>query len=153
MIIAKDGNSTTLALALTTCLANATVMYHRTHGFHWNVVGADFPEWHDKFGEIYEDVYGSIDPLGENIRKIGAFPPFRLQELSARATVADGGVMGNDPQTLIADLLATNRGVLDCLNDAFQIANSVNQQGIANFLAERIDAHQKWNWQLSASIA
>ena len=152
MIITKDGNNTSLAVALSTCLANATVMYHRTHGFHWNVVGEDFPQWHDKFAEIYDDVYGSLDPIAENIRKIGAFPPFRLTELSARATVLDAEVTNFSPITLVADLLVTNAGVLESLMAAFEIASATNQQGIANFLAERIDAHQKWNWQLSASL-
>lgn len=153
MRIAKDGNSTALVISLSTLLSDVTVMYHRAHGFHWNVTGPDFPEWHDKFAEIYEDVYGSIDPIAENIRKIGDFPQFRLAELAARATVSDATPSGTDAQTLVADLLATNAGVLASLNDAFTVANAVNQQGIANFLAERIDSHQKWAWQLSASLA
>jgi DNA-binding ferritin-like protein len=33
----------------------------------------------------------------------------------------------------------------------FNTANESNQQGIANFIAERIDMHQKWNWFLKAS--
>ena len=152
MIISKDGNSTSLAISLATCLSNATVMYHRAHAAHWNVTGPDFPQWHDKFGEIYDDVYGSLDPIAENIRKIGAYPPFRLQELSARATVPDSPVDDYSSETLVADLLMVNAGVLECLMDAFSVASAVNQQGIANFLAERIDAHQKWNWQLSISL-
>jgi len=150
MTISKE-TAGALAGALGTCLANATIMYHRTHGFHWNVTGPDFPLWHDKFAEIYDDVYGSLDPLGENIRKLGGVAPFRLSDLAVRATVADDNVGDYSPQSLISSLLSTNAGVLDCLNRAFQIANEANQQGIANFLAERIDAHQKWNWQLSVS--
>jgi starvation-inducible DNA-binding protein len=150
MKVTKETNSA-LSAALATCLANATIMYHRVHGFHWNIVGPDFPQWHSKFEEIYDDVYGSLDPLAENIRKISGVAPFRLSDLAIRATVADDNVGDYSPQTLISSLLATNYGVLDSLNNAFQMANSANQQGIANFLAERIDAHQKWNWQLSVS--
>jgi len=141
-----------LSLDLATCLANATVMYHRVHGFHWNVIGSDFPEWHSKFEEIYDDVYSSLDPFGENLRKIGVFAPFRLADLAGMASVADAPVTGYDVPTLVADLLVTNAGVLSSLNAAFQSATQANQQGIANFIAERIDAHQKWAWQLSASL-
>ena len=150
MLISKE-NAGALSSALATCLANATIMYHRVHGFHWNVTGPDFPQWHGKFEEIYDDVYGSLDPIAENIRKIGGVAPFRLSDLAVRATVADDNVGDYSPQSLISSLLSTNAGVLDSLNRAFQIANDTNQQGIANFLAERIDAHQKWNWQLSVS--
>jgi hypothetical protein len=34
---------------------------------------------------------------------------------------------------------------------AFDLAIKENQQGIANFLAERQDMHMKWKWQLTAS--
>jgi hypothetical protein len=36
---------------------------------------------------------------------------------------------------------------------AFKAAIDLNEQGIANFLAERQDQHKKWSWQLRASLA
>jgi starvation-inducible DNA-binding protein len=144
---------TTLPMALGNALADATIMYHRTHGFHWNVTGADFPQWHDKFEEIYSDVLDSLDPMAECIRKANGYAPFRLEDLSARASVADGQPSSYDPQTLVKDLIETNDGVLTSLNIAFQVASASNQQGTANFLADRIDQHSKWKWQLSASVS
>jgi len=38
------------------------------------------------------------------------------------------------------------------LKDAFEMADAGNEQGLANFIAERIDQHQFWSWQLSASL-
>jgi starvation-inducible DNA-binding protein len=46
--------------------------YLKAHYFHWNVEGPDFKEYHDLFGVIYEEVYGSIDDFAENIRKLGS---------------------------------------------------------------------------------
>ena len=147
-----ENPNASVAASLANCLADATIMYHRTHGFHWNVIGPNFPEWHDKFAEIYDDVYGSLDPIAENIRKVGGFPPFRLGDLAVRASVSDEAVADYSSDTLVRSLISTNEVVLASLNKAFQVATEANQQGIANFLAERIDAHQKWNWQLTASL-
>lgn len=141
-----------LVEAMATCLANATVMYHRTHGAHWCVVGYEFPQWHSKFGEIYDDVYGSLDPIAENIRKIGGFPPYTLSELASCATVPDIQMNSYEWVDLVRDLVRVNDGVIDSLYVAFQEADAVGEEGILNFLAERIDAHQKWNWQLTASL-
>ena len=149
--IKKDSNEI-LSQMLGTCLASATVMYHRVHGFHWNVVGPDFPQWHDKFAEIYEDVYGSLDPLAENIRKVsGRFAPFRLADLASRSVVNDNVITDFGSDTLVKDLLVSNEAVLELLQRTFDVATAANQQGVANFIAERIDAHQKWNWQLRVS--
>jgi DNA-binding ferritin-like protein len=32
------------------------------------------------------------------------------------------------------------------------MADNSREQGVANFLAERIDQHQKWHWQLKAVV-
>jgi len=141
-----------LATALATVLADATVMYHRVHGFHWNIVGTDFPQYHAKFEEIYNDVWESLDGIAENIRKVGGVAPFRLPDLMARSSVSDNPVEGYSAEILVADLLVTNAGVLESLNMAYQIANAANRQGVVNFLAGRIEMHDKWAWQLSASL-
>ena len=53
----------------------------------------------------------------------------------------------------MTDLIAVNNGVLESLNSAFQIASNTGKQGIANFLAGRIEMHDKWAWQLQASLS
>jgi DNA-binding ferritin-like protein len=45
-----------------------------------------------------------------------------------------------------------NQILRDSALEAFGIANALNQQGIANFLAERIDMHDKWLWQLGTIV-
>jgi hypothetical protein len=49
------------------------------------------------------------------------------------------------------DLYCANSKVLDDYKEAFATADSMNEQGVADFLAGRIDMHQKWAWQLKAS--
>jgi starvation-inducible DNA-binding protein len=125
------------------------------HGAHWNVTGDDFPQFHEFFGEIYEDVDGSIDPLAENIRKLGEFPPFRLAELAALsalpARVSDGGV-DTDAEELVVYLESENRAVLEQIKTCITAASGAGNQGILNFLADRQDMHMKWAWQLKSSI-
>ena len=145
-------DNSSLIESLKRLLANATIMYHRSHGFHWNVSGIDFPQWHGKFAEIYEDVYGSLDTIAENILKLGGNAPFTLTDLQNFATLEDEGVSSYDSGSLVSDLRLTNANLINDLNAVFQAAVAANQQGIANFIAERIDSHQKWQWQLTASM-
>jgi starvation-inducible DNA-binding protein len=141
--------------AVAECLAdsmgNAVVLYFKAHGHHWNVMGPDFSQFHEFFSNIYEDVYSSIDPLAENMRKLGAMAPFRLTEFMALSSTEDANC-GCSALMMCADLRAANEVMLASLNDCFAAANAANQQGIANFIAERIDMHQKWAWQLNAHL-
>lgn len=136
---------------LTEALADVVSFYFRAHGAHWNVKGPDFSEYHALFAEIYEDVYSSIDPIAENLRKLGAPAPFQLAAFIALGELEDANV-GSDARALAADLLTANEVILNELIEVFACATEMNQQGIANFIAERIDSHQRWKWQLSSSL-
>ena len=137
---------------LTELLADVVSFYFRAHGAHWNVKGADFSEYHKLFLKIYEDVYESIDPIAENLRKLGSIAPFTLGSFLALRTIDDANSILQDPIALANDLLAANDIILDELSDVFDCATAYNQQGVANFIAGRIDQHQFWKWQLTASL-
>lgn len=137
---------------LTELLADKVSFYFRAHGAHWNVVGTDFAEYHELFAKIYEDVYSSIDPLAEILRKLGQKAPFKLSDFIALRTIDDSTMDSQDARVLATDLLAANDLIIEGIAEAFECADECNQQGIANFLAERLDAHQMWKWQLSASL-
>ena len=138
--------------ALYTLLAEATAFYLKAHGAHWNVVGEEFAQYHDLFEEIYEDVHESLDPIAENLRKLNSAAPFELRDL-ARMTNEAPQAEGYEAEALASNLYAANESLLENIMVAFKAATDANQQGIANFLAERQDMHQKWSWQLRASLA
>jgi starvation-inducible DNA-binding protein len=135
---------------LSELLGDVTVFYFRAHGYHWNVEGEDFAAYHELFQTIYEDVYSSIDPIAENIRKLDEYAPFKLDTLLKLASLEDSKVP-TKPVAMAKDLLESNGKVIEKLKTVFHTANDADEQGIANFIAERIDMHQKWAWQLKAS--
>ena len=140
-----------LVSCLKTLLADQVAMYLKAHGFHWNVEGPMFAQLHEFFENIYEDVYSSIDPTAENIRKLGDYPPFTLPTLDKLREVEDGKVT-TDPIAMCVALLDANDIVLEEIDECFKAATAANEQGICNFLADRDNMHKKWRWQLKATI-
>jgi starvation-inducible DNA-binding protein len=120
------------------------------HGYHWNEEGQDFSQYHELFEAIYSDAYSSIDPIAENIRKLDDYAPFSLQKFLDLRTIEFKDVQPN-PKAMANSLLTANDALLGVLKDTFDVSMKADEQGIANFLAERIDMHQKWAWQLRAS--
>ena len=147
--IATDSD---LMSALKKTLANAYVLYHTIHGFHWNLKGNDFYEYHKFFDEIVDDIYEHIDPIAENIVKLGGEAPFVMTELVANANIKETGLISKDPIGLARKFQEMNSQMITELKNTFKIANDANEQGVANFIAERIDQHQKWDWFLKASL-
>jgi starvation-inducible DNA-binding protein len=128
-------------------LADVVAFSFKAQGYHWNVEGDDFPQFHSFFGAIYEDVEDSIDPIAENIRKIGDYAPFRLTRFVELTKIPETSV-SSDHEDMTMDLYVSNKIVIAKLYSAFNAATSENKQGVADYLAGRIDAHEKWDWQL-----
>lgn len=132
--------------------ANVIQMYTQSHGYHWNVEGMLFKQLHAFFLEIYEDVYDSIDPISENIRKLGGRAPFGVNQWASNNTFDINDNLELSAVDMVRELVKTNNILINQLKQVFKIADLENEQGVANFIAERIDKHQFWNWQLNATL-
>lgn len=140
-----------LISALKVVLADHYSLYFKAQGHHWNVEGKNFPQYHDFYGMIYEDAYGSVDMIAENIRKLGAYAPFKMSRMMELTTVSESEV-DSDCESMNEDLLMAVQSVIVSVNNAFKIASASDEQGIADDLAARDGSLKKIAWQLRASI-
>jgi DNA-binding ferritin-like protein len=53
---------------------------------------------------------------------------------------------------MVKELLADTDKMISILKPAFDEATKAGEQGIANFLADRLSAHGKYRWQLKATL-
>jgi starvation-inducible DNA-binding protein len=140
-----------LAQKLAEYLSATVVAQYMAHGYHWNVKGPEFTQFHDFFGEIYESWTGPEDRIAEYIRILGFDAPFALDQFMAMSCVIAKPSAG-DPMEMSANLYEANMQILNLIEDVFAIATAINNQAIANFAAERQDVHSKWSWQIGTTI-
>lgn len=141
-----------IAAALKIVLADSFVLYFKAQSYHWNVEGMLFSQYHDFFGGIYEEVYGSIDTTAEHIRILGDYAPISLEELYKYKTIQEDSVKPTDVSSMLSSLQNDNNKLIDNLNKLFEIANAENEQGLADYVASRIDAHKKHAWMIRSSL-
>jgi len=132
-------------------LASSFGLYLKATNFHWNVEGPNFPQYHSFLGDFYSDIYGTVDTIAEYIRALDSYAPGSFSRFSELSIVEDCTEQLM-PMEQFTELLADSNNMLSYLNDTFTRATAENQQGIANFLAERIDAMQKHNWMLRSIL-
>ncbi len=121
-------------------------------GYHWNVLGPDFGEYHEFFGTLYEDVDSSIDPLAENILKVGYPAPYLLSDFVEMSTINEERQDGSSTHFMLQSALRVLEKLYDCHLGAFHIADQHDLQGLMDFLATRIDTYAKWIWQTKAYL-
>lgn len=132
-------------------LATSHSIYLKAANFHWNVEGEDFPQYHELLGEFYSDVYDSIDPIAEYIRALSAYTPGSLSRFMELTMVKDQVIVPSASE-MFTELLSDLTTTITYLNDTFDVATTERQQGIANFLAEKIDLYQKYSWKFRSIL-
>jgi starvation-inducible DNA-binding protein len=133
-------------------LATEYAFVIKAQQFHWNVEGPDFSQLHKFFGKIYDEVYeNSIDQTAEFIRILDDYTPGSFERFG-ELSVIRGQTKIPSAQLMIEELLANNAQVIELLNQCFGEAEQENQQGIADFVAGRIDAHGKHGWMLRSFL-
>lgn len=142
-------NETVIAAKI--ALANTFVLYFKANSYHWNVEGMFFSQFHEFFGELYEEIYGAVDPMAEEIRALGAYAPRSLNEMYQYKTINDLND-AESVQDMLADLVNANATTIESLNKLFDLLTEEKKQGFADFVAGRIDAHEKHGWMLRSFL-
>ena len=129
-------------------LGNTFTMYFKAHSYHWNIEGKNFSQYHDFFGELYTELHGAVDLIAEEIRACDEYAPISLEQLYTFKTIPEDSARPEYAAQMFGNLLAANNQVIESLNKLFELANSNNKQGLADFVAGRLDTHNKHGWML-----
>lgn len=140
-----------LVISLRVVLANSFIMYFKAHSHHWNVEGMHFSQLHDFLGGLYQEVFGSVDTTAEELRALQEYAPKTMSEMYQFKTINEGNVATTVIE-MLQDLLNANDGVIDSLNKAIDNATAVNDQGLMDYLAGRLDTHKKHGWMIRSHL-
>jgi starvation-inducible DNA-binding protein len=140
-----------LLLSLKQALADSFVLYYKAHSYHWNVEGADFKQYHDLFGGIYEEIFGAVDTLAEHIRQLDDYAPASLSQIKSLSMISEDEEVVS-AMSMVSRLLDSNNLTLASLMMAYRAADNATELGLANFIQDRIAAHQKHGWMLKATL-
>jgi len=140
-----------LLLSLKQAMADSFVLYYKAHAYHWNVEGADFKQYHDLFSVIYLEIFEAIDTLAEHIRQLDDYAPASLLQLKSLSMISEDDEVVS-AMSMVSRLLDANNLTLASLMMAYRAADNATELGLANFIQDRIAAHQKHGWMLKATL-
>jgi starvation-inducible DNA-binding protein len=140
-----------IATALQQQLANAIVLYLNYKQYHWQTYGPLFRDLHLLFDEHAKDVLGTIDPLGERLRILGATPVASPREVGSTATINQAG----EKRTLhdmLQEAFANHEHVIQELRQAIKVADTEGDPGTSNLFGDIIQMHEKQAWFLREAL-
>lgn len=140
-----------LADLLKTYLASTFSYYLKSHMFHWNVEGPDFGELHSFLSEIYQDAFGAIDTIAEQIRTTEEYAPGSLTRFHELTQIQDQTKVPR-ARLMLEELLADTQTMKDLSKQVFDASTAEGRDDIANFAADRLAQHGKYMWQLKSYL-
>jgi starvation-inducible DNA-binding protein len=127
--------------------ASLFVLFQKTWVYHWHIVGSDFKQIHDLFGEQYEAIQEEVDRISEHMRYLDIKPISSLSRVLEVSGVKEAKSNISEME-MIADLLEDHKKIITMLNDSAVEADSQKSRGTVNLLDDLNEAHGKFVWML-----
>jgi starvation-inducible DNA-binding protein len=140
-----------LITQLKTILGTNFALYLKAHGYHWNIEGSNFPQYHDFLNDLYTSIFEQTDPLAEHLRALNSYAPGSLARMLELADIQEATNIP-DAMAMMRDLYADNERFIVHLRAGIVAAEMANEPAVGNFLQDILDAHQKHGWMLRSII-
>ncbi|MDF1575849.1 MAG: DNA starvation/stationary phase protection protein [Bacteroidales bacterium] len=130
-------------------LAHYSVYYQKIRNFHWNLIGPDFFELYEQFGNMYLRASSETDEIAERIRLFDKFPLSTMAEYLELSKIEE-----QEPPVssfeMVKIVISDIRTLIDLLEQAVQSARLINDLGSERMLISFIQHFEKDHWMLTA---
>jgi starvation-inducible DNA-binding protein len=140
-----------LAQKLNQLLANYSIFYQNTRGFHWNIKGQNFFELHLKFEELYNDLLLKIDEIAERILTLGFTPIHNYSEYKNQSQISESEAV-SDGLKAVEGILNSFRVIITLQRELLNLSSEVNDEGTSALMSDYIRAQEKLVWMYSSFL-
>ena len=127
-------------------------LYLKSHNYHWNIEGPNFPQYHDFLNGFYTEVFAQIDPIAEHIRYLDSYAPGSMERFLELADIEEAVDIIPSSMDMMTQLKSDNDRFIVHLRAGVAAAEQANEPAVGNFLQDLLGAHQKKAWMLRSII-
>lgn len=140
-----------LARKLNVLLANYSVFYQNTRGYHWNIKGEKFFELHMKFEELYNDLFVKIDEVAERVLTLGHAPAHNFSDYMNVSRVQESKNV-TDGKVAVEQILDSFKTIIMLQREILDLSAEANDEGTNALMSDYIREQEKLVWMYSAFL-
>ncbi len=140
-----------LAEKLNELLANYSIFYQNTRGYHWNIKGEKFFELHLKFEELYNDLLLKIDEVAERILTLGHAPNHKYSDYKKTSEIVESKEV-TDGMKAVGDILNSFKIIIGLQRELLNDSGKLGDEGTNALMSDYIRAQEKQVWMYSAFL-
>ncbi len=134
---------------LNTLLADYHLYYQKLRNFHWNVIGKNFFDLHEKFEELYDDAKLKVDDIAERILTLRFQPTSNLSDYLKASNIKESKSDISDSK-MIEILLDDHGTLLKQMRKVIDVAEKGGDEGTIDLIGAYIRELEKTSWMLDA---
>jgi len=135
--------------ALNTLLADYHVYYQNLRNFHWNILGENFFELHEKFEELYTDARVKIDEIAERILTLRHHPVSTMKDYLEISNINEAKSNLTDKE-MVSYLLENHAIIIKQMMETVKTADDAGDEGTIDLIGAYIRELEKTSWMLNA---
>lgn len=140
-----------LAEKLNSLLANYSIFYQNTRGYHWNIKGEKFFELHLKFEELYNDLLLKIDEVAERILTLGHTPKHNYADYRTSSKIKES-VFVSDGVKAVEDIVGSFQTIIILQRELLAISSDAGDEGTNALMSDYIRLQEKLVWMYSSFL-
>lgn len=137
-----------VAEAVNGLVADAFALYIKTKNYHWHMSGRHFRDYHLLLDEQADQIFATIDPLAERVRKLGENTIRSVAHIAQLQRVKDNDEDFVAPKDMLVDLMNENKKMAKNMRDAHKVADDAEDVATASLLEVYIDETERRTWFL-----
>ena len=134
---------------LNVLLADYHLYYQKLRNYHWNVIGKNFFDLHEKFEELYDDAKLKVDEIAERILTLRYQPTSNLSEYLQISNLKESKSDLSDSE-MIKNLLEDHGTLLKQMRKVVEVADKGGDEGTIDLIGAYIREFEKTSWMLDA---
>jgi starvation-inducible DNA-binding protein len=132
-------------------LADTFAIYLKTKNFHWHMSGPYFRDYHLLLDEQADQIYATIDPIAERVRKLGGTTLRSTGHIVKLQRLSDNDADFVTPADMLAELREDNLRLAGYMRETHSLCDEYNDLATASLLEEWIDQAEQRTWFLFES--
>ncbi len=140
-----------LAEKLNTLLANYSIFYQNTRGYHWNIKGKKFFELHLKFEELYNDLLLKIDEVAERILTLGYSPTHNYSDYKTTSKIEESSKV-SDGDNAMEEILSSFQTIIELQRELLTLSADADDEGTNALMSDYIRSQEKLVWMYSSFL-
>jgi len=140
-----------ISAELNALLADAFALYAKTKNFHWHMSGPHFRDYHLLLDEQSDQVFVTIDPIAERVRKIGGTTVRSTGHVKRLQRILDNDAEFVTPLDMLAELRDDNLTLAGYMRETHSLCDEYGDVATASLLEQWIDEAERRSWFLFES--